>query len=204
MTTRRDHHGRRSGKTATDPDAWSVDPAAVANQLHECGVTHIATVPDYVMLSVYRVLAERDRSPAFVPCSTEDDAVAVAAGLYVGGAMPIVMMQNQGLFASMNTVRAVGLDARLPLFMLIGQFGREYRNLGRPASESARAVVRGTERLLDALDIDYVCCDRDDDVAQIGDVCRRAFERSTPTAAIIGHYTAWRRGVAAGPGRSPW
>lgn len=189
---------------STDPATWSLDPVAVADQIEGCGITHITTVPDYVMLSVYRELAAREASPDFVPCSTEDDAVAVAAGLYVGGAVPMVMMQNQGLFASMNAVRAVGLDARLPLFLLIGEFGREYANLGRPPGESTRAVVRSTARLLDGVDIYHVRCERDADIPSIGATCRRAFEQSVPTAAIIGHYTAWPDSASAEMGKSPW
>lgn len=174
-----------------DPGEFQLDPISVVNELAACGVTHVATVPDYVMLSVYRELETRTGGPRLVWCATEDEAVTACAGLHIGGARPMVMMQNQGLYASVNAIRAVGLDARLPLFMLIGQFGREYANLGRPARESNRPVVNRCEAILDALGIPHRTCDRTEDVGRIGDAYRMAQENEGPSAALIGHYTAW-------------
>lgn len=176
---------------AKNPDDFALQPVAILEQLQSCDITHITTVPDYVMLSVYRALDDLANPPELISCSTEDDAVAVAAGLYIGGGRPMVMMQNQGLYASLNAIRALGIDARLPLFMLIGQFGREYDNLGRPARESARPLVRNTERILEALEIDYYTCDVPEDVGNIGKACARAFDGGRPAAALVGHYTAW-------------
>jgi len=167
-----------------------LSPVAVVDQLLDCVVTHIVTVPDYVMMSVYREIESRG-APRLVYCCTEDEAVTIAAGLHIGGARPMVMMQNQGLYASLNAIRAIGLDARLPIFMMIGQFGREHANLGRPASESNRLLVRNCERLLDALEIPFVACERASDVARIADAYRIAQEREWPSAALIGTYTAW-------------
>lgn len=167
-----------------------LDPGALVDELLDCGISHVVTVPDYVMMSVYRVMEER-AAPTLVYCCTEDEAVTMAAGLHIGGASPMVMMQNQGLYASLNAVRAIGLDARLPVFMLIGQFGREYANLGRPCAESSRPLVRNCERILDALDIPYVPCESAGDVAGVGTAYRLAQEREGPAAALIGNYTAW-------------
>jgi sulfopyruvate decarboxylase TPP-binding subunit len=167
-----------------------LDPEAVVNQLLDCQVTHVLTVPDYVMLSVYRAIEARS-APKLIYTCTEDEAVTMSAGLHIGGARPVVMMQNQGLYASLNAVRAIGLDARLPLFMLIGQFGREFSNVGRPRADSSRLLVRNCERLLEALDIPYFACEGDDDIAQIGRAYRLAQERQGPTAALVGTYTAW-------------
>lgn len=170
---------------------FQLDPREVVNELVACGITHAVTVPDYVMLSVYREMERRSDAPEFIWCATEDEVVTICAGLHIGGATPMVMMQNQGLYASLNAVRAVGLDARLPLFMLIGQFGREYSNLSHPSTESARPVVRSCERVLDALDIPHLVCDRPSDVGNIGSAFRMAHDRMGASAALVGNYTAW-------------
>lgn len=180
-----------TAETEIDLASFQLDPRRVADVLISRGISHIATVPDYVMLSVYRELEARDDAPTFVWTATEDEAVTICAGLHVGGARPMVMMQNQGLYASVNAVRAVGLDAGLPLFMLIGQFGREYSNLGEPSTASGRPVVRTCERVLEALDIPFVVCDRSESVHEIGQAHDLAYERSGPSAALVGNYTAW-------------
>ncbi|HEY7147253.1 MAG TPA: thiamine pyrophosphate-binding protein [Streptosporangiaceae bacterium] len=170
--------------------AHQLDPEAVTDELAGCGVTHVVTVPDYVMMSVYRSIEAR-ATPRLVYSSTEDEAIAVTAGLHIGGARPMVMMQNQGLYASLNAIRALAVDARLPVFMLIGQFGREYANLGRPARQSARPLVRNCERILDALDIPYARCEAAGDVSKIAAAYRLAHQREGAAAALVGTYTAW-------------
>ncbi|PWR13600.1 thiamine pyrophosphate-binding protein [Micromonospora sicca] len=176
----------------TRPPTHQLDPEAVVRELLDCGITHVITVPDYVMLSVYRALEAKPAThPQLIYTCTEDEAVTMAAGLHIGGARPMVMMQNQGLYASLNAVRAVGIDARLPLFMMIGQFGREYANLGRSRQESTRPLVRNCERILDALDIPYIACERPEDVGNVSKAYRLSQERQWPCATLIGTYTAW-------------
>lgn len=171
-------------------ESYQLDPDAILAELLDCGITHAVTVPDYVMMSVYRAIESQSRL-RLIYCCTEDEAVTMAAGLHIGGAHPMVIMQNQGLYASCNAVRAIGLDARLPLFMMIGQFGRESANLGRPRAESSRAVVRGCERLLDALDIPHLSCERASDVGNVGAAYRLSRQHQSPAAVLIGTYTAW-------------
>ncbi|QGN49196.1 thiamine pyrophosphate-binding protein [Micromonospora sp. WMMD558] len=173
------------------PPTHQLDPDAAVREFLDCGITHVVTVPDYVMLSVYRALEANPAHPQLIYTCTEDEAVTMAAGLHIGGARPMVMMQNQGLYASLNAIRAVGIDARLPLFMMIGQFGREYANLGRPPQESARPLVRNCERILDALDIPYFPCERPEDVGNLSKAYRLSHERQWPSAALVGTYTAW-------------
>jgi sulfopyruvate decarboxylase subunit alpha len=85
--------------------------------------------------------------------------------------------------------------------MLIGQFGREYANLGRSREESSRLLVRNCERILAALEIPYVACENPDDVSDIGKAYRLSQERSWPTAALVGTYSAWpAREVMSGQG----
>jgi sulfopyruvate decarboxylase TPP-binding subunit len=50
----------------------------------------------------------------------EGEAIGVAAGLHIGGARPLVMMQCTGLFEAGDALRNVVHDMHLPLFFLIG------------------------------------------------------------------------------------
>ena len=36
------------------------------------------------------------------------------AGLYMGGENPMMCIQNNGIFASVNTLKAIALDAKVP------------------------------------------------------------------------------------------
>ena len=74
---------------------------AIADALRERGITHVFTVPDYVTLAVHRLLLEGYLPGVrVIDCCTENEAVAAAAAAWIGGAKPVVFMQNQGLHAA--------------------------------------------------------------------------------------------------------
>src|SRR5690242_21859387 len=84
------------------------------------------SLPDTHQKSVLAAL-DKERSLRVITCSTEDDANAVAAGLYMTGEPVIVMIQHAGLYASVNTIRGISMDGKVPIFYMIGllsQIGR--------------------------------------------------------------------------------
>src|SRR6059058_5961083 len=84
----------------------------------------ILSVPDTHQRTVLAAL-DKERAIRVLTCATEDEAVAIAAGLYIGGEPVALMIQHAGLYASVNTLRGVALDGRLPIFYMIGLLGRE-------------------------------------------------------------------------------
>jgi len=72
-------------------------------------------------------------------CSTEDDANAVAAGLYMTGEPVIVMIQHAGLYASVNTIRGISMDGKVPIFYMIGLLSREK---DKDPKDSRHSMVR--------------------------------------------------------------
>ncbi len=179
---------------AYPPPELSVPAEAILDELRACGITHVVAVADFIQMSVHRLLDE-----GYLPgvrvlhTATEDEAVVIAAGLHLGGKVPVVMMQNQGLYACVNNLRAIGLDSRLPIFMMIGQFGRESANFGRDPNESARRVVRLLEPLLNTLEIPFLRLEGPEDIGNV----RRAFElsrtQSWPAALLVGVPTGWQQ-----------
>ncbi len=171
---------------------YSIKASAILDELKACGITDVVTVPDYVQASVHMAL-EAGYLPdvRIVNCATEDEAVAIAYGLWIGGRTPVVIMQNQGAFACANALRSVGKNARTPVFMLVGQWGRELDNLGQDPSQSNRRVVRGTEPLLDALEIPWYRLEGPGDIVVIKKAFNHAFSAESPVAVLVGAHTAY-------------
>ncbi|MHB8718139.1 MAG: thiamine pyrophosphate-binding protein [Candidatus Dormibacteria bacterium] len=166
--------------------------SAVLDELAACGMTHFVTVPDYVQISINHRLAEGYLpSVQVVSCATEDEAVAIAFGLHIGGKVPWLSMQNQGLFACANALRSVGLEAGVPVPILVGQWGRELSNLGHSPTASKRLVVRKTEALCDAFEMPYFRLESAEDLPNI----RRAFEvgreQRIASVVLVGSHTSW-------------
>jgi sulfopyruvate decarboxylase TPP-binding subunit len=85
----------------------------------------------------------------------EGEAWTIAAGLHMGGARPMVVMQSTGLFESGDALRNVYFDLGLPIWSLIGY--RSY--LLAQSSDSAK---RFCEPILKAWSIDYLLVERPD------------------------------------------
>ncbi|WP_454689423.1 thiamine pyrophosphate-binding protein [Achromobacter aloeverae] len=168
----------------------SVPASAIVERLDAHGFHKIVTVPDFVQLSVHDLL---DKSPRFqvVRCSDENQAIHVAGGFHIGGHKVAVLIQNQGLLNCLNSLRAIGLDAGLPMLLMIGQFGREFANVGLDPAQSRRRVVNLVEPILDVMDIGHWRLDTPQELPNIDLAIESCIARSRPAAVLIGHYTAW-------------
>ena len=166
--------------------AMPIEAAVIHAEIRRLGVTHVPLVPDKHQQTLVASLL-RDSEPRALPMSTEDEAIAVNAGLWIGGAEPLILVQNVGVLASVNALRGVALEQRVPTCMVVGEFGREVE---KPVEENASSAVRLLGRILAAMDIPSY---RLDSVSCIG-VLARAFEQSRrerrAVAVIVGAPTA--------------
>lgn len=167
-----------------------VTASAVIAQLRQAGVNYITTVPDLIQLALHHKILADCPDIRVVTCCTEEQATTTAAGLLIGGARPVIVVQNQGLYACINALRGAGLDAGLPLVYLVGQFGREPDNLGQPTTQSSRRLVRILTPLLEALEVPHLDVEGPDQVPAIADVFAQARRRMQPAAIVFGNYIA--------------
>ena len=96
---------------------WSANE--VLELLNGMGVTHVTGVPDSTTGLWFDAVRESD-SIRLIPVCREGEAWGVAAGLFLGGARPLVMMQCTGLFESGDALRNAIHDFGLPIYALIG------------------------------------------------------------------------------------
>lgn len=85
----------------------------------ELGITHVVWVPDTAIGPWEKSLAESSRLRLVRVCR-EGEAWPLAAGLYLGGKAPLVVMQTTGLYESGDALRNVLFDLKLPIYSLIG------------------------------------------------------------------------------------
>lgn len=166
--------------------------AEVVRALSRCGVNYVVTVPDWVQIPLHRALeAQPADGIRLLNCCTEDEAFTMAAGLYIGGERSAVVIQNQGVYAGLNALRGAGLDAGIPIVMLIGQFGREVANFDASPRLSSRRVVNILEPLLEMLDIPFWNIERTDQIGSIAEAFDAAEQRQSPVAVIMERNMAW-------------
>ena len=94
------------------------------------------------------LISELERRGIYRGETREDAALGVAAGAYMGGRMPVVVMQNSGLGVSLNALGSLHILYRMPCLLLVTWRGFE----GKDAPEH---LVMGAvlPRLLDLFGI---------------------------------------------------
>jgi sulfopyruvate decarboxylase TPP-binding subunit len=165
--------------------------SAFVRTLARAEVSHFVTVPDFVQLALHQAIERGEQNLQLVRTCNEDQAVCMAAGLTIAGKRPLVVIQNQGFYACVNTVRAVALDARIPTVFMIGQFGRETSNYDEPSTQSRRRVVSLLEPLLDTLGVPFWRLETEEDLTSVSEAFDVALNRRGPVALIVGRPIAW-------------
>ena len=143
------------------------------------GVTHVVTIPDSTLGQWDRALEESDAIRVVRVCR-EGEAWEVAAGLHLGGATPVVMIQCTGLFESGDALRNVLHDWKLPIFSIIG-----YRSYLSQDTIPGDTCLVFTEPVLDAWRIDYRLITEPSQLATISEHYERCRAGATPGAALI-------------------
>ena len=135
----------------------SLSPSAIINQLQQNDVTHVVWLPDSETNFMYDQMV-LDQSIKIVSICREGESLAIAAGLWVGGKKPVVMIQNTGMFESGDSIRGLGLDIEIPLVLMIGYRGWTRHGITRDSA------ARYTEPILNAWGINYYLVETDEDV----------------------------------------
>ncbi|MBA7696842.1 hypothetical protein ES703_105494 [subsurface metagenome] len=157
----------------------SLTSRRVLDELKKCGITHIIWLPDSESRFMYEAMMSQHEL-TLVPICREGEAIAIAAGLMLGGKEPVVLHQNTGFFESGDSVRGLALDLQLPLLLLIG-----YRGWRRdaPMTDSAAIFI---EPILDTWGIKHYLVETDEDVERISMGYKQAHETNKPVAILIG------------------
>lgn len=163
-----------------------LDPGRIFEAIRQSGATHVVTVPDTHQRTLLEVLTNQSDLDLVTVC-TEDEALGVNLGLYMGGMRPILLIQNTGFYASLNSMRGVCLDAKVPACLLIGEFGRDPH---LPPEQNQRRTVRMLEPTLELWEIPYYRLDFDTDLDNIPLALKRAWQTRGPVAMIVGSPTA--------------
>jgi len=152
-------------------------PGPFVDRLQAAGFDFFVGVPCSL---VGPVIAELDRRGVYLPETREDAALGVAAGAYLAGRLPVVVMQTSGLGVSLNALGSLHLLYRMPCLLLVTWRG--YR--GEDAPEHL-VMGRTLPGLLDLFGIPHRAPDGE---ALDGDVAWAASElqeRRSPVALVI-------------------
>jgi len=134
--------------------------AGVCAGVHASGSRDVVYVPDNPLSHVLRIFERELKDVRLVLATREEEAFGIAAGLYLGGRRPIVMLQSSGLGNSLNAITSLLIPYQIPALMVISMRG--------DASEWNAAQVpmgRALPAILDSIAVPYSQIESADDAA---------------------------------------
>jgi sulfopyruvate decarboxylase subunit alpha len=142
-------------RAPTEP--WA---SAVCEGVHAAGCRDVVYVPDNPLSHVLREFEQRWRDVRLLLATREEEAFGIAAGLYLGGKLPAVMMQSSGLGNSLNALTSLLLPYQIPVLMVISMRGDlgEWNAAQVPMGRAVRSI-------LDSIGIPHVTAESADSTA---------------------------------------
>lgn len=125
-----------------------------------------------------------DRSDLdYVAATNEGEALAIAAGTWVAGRTPVVMLQNSGLGNLINPLASLNYPFRIPALIIVTWRGEP----GRPDEPQHELMGQVTGQLLDVLRVRHEPFpERDEDVpAAVARAAAHMAETGLPFAFIL-------------------
>ncbi len=157
-----------------EADAF-LDAAAVR------GTTFYTGVPCSYLTPLINRVASRPSVP-YVGAASEGEAVAVAAGAWLGGRGACVMMQNSGLGNAVNPLTSLNHPFRIPALLVVTWRGEP----GRKDEPQHTLMGRVTGALLDTIEVPHGAFPQDAaGIAPILDAAAAAMEAGRPYALVM-------------------
>lgn len=155
----------------------------ILDAIKKSGVEFAVSVPDITTSEGLLKPLSRDRAIRHVRLCKEDEGVSICTALSYCDRRAILLMQQTGLYDSVNAIRAIAVDYGHPVCMLVGLQGSE---ADVPPRESPKHIVRVAMPVLDALGVEHHLLVADGDEAKIPPAIDKAYETSTPVVFLVG------------------
>jgi len=170
--------------TTTKADApVTLTGAKIITAIKQSGVEFVLVVPDIVTSKGLLFPIAADGDLKLVRVCKEDECVGIASGLSYSDKRALILIQYTGFLDSLNAIRAVAVEYKQPIVMMVGLLGHEPERLPQ---DSGRYGVRIIEPICDAMGIPHHLISQDSDLAKIKPAVDKAYTESSPVALLIG------------------
>ena len=162
-----------------DMPANVLSPETVLAEMKKHGVTHVVYLPDSETNWLY-LLMKADPAIRLVGVNREGHASSIAAGLWLGGAKPLILIQNTGMLEAGDSIRGWLMSLNVPIVLMVG-----YRGWTRHGV-TTDTVATYTERFLMAFGINYYLIENDADSPRIAVAFEEAERTRRPVVILVG------------------
>ena len=97
---------------------------ALYEMIKDSGIDLILSLPCILLKGLLEEIDERDEIQK-IPITREEEGVGIAAGAYLGGRTPALLIQNSGLGNSVNAIKSLLQLYKIPVIFIISHRGAE-------------------------------------------------------------------------------
>jgi sulfopyruvate decarboxylase subunit alpha len=155
--------------------------------IKQSGVEFVLAVPDIHTSKGLLFPIADDPDLRLIRVCKEDECVGIASGLHYTDRRALMLVQYTGFLYSLNAIRAVAVEYKQPICMMVGLLGHDAQC---PPSESKKYGVRIIEPICDAMGIPHHVINQDSDLAKIKQAIDKAYADSSPVVFLIGRRPA--------------
>ena len=147
------------------------------------GIEIVVSVPDIVTSEGLLRPLSSDPDLSHIKVCKEDEGVSICAALSYCNKRALLMMQQTGMYDSVNAIRAIAAGYQHPVCMLIGLQGGV---VDEDPRQSTNHIVRCALPTLDAIEVEHHLLHHADDVSVIVPAINDAYQHSKPVAFFVG------------------
>ena len=122
----------------------------------------------------------RSKDFQYVPATREDEALGIAAGAYMGGKKPVMLMQNSGLGNSIDALTSLVLLYRFPVLLIISWRGFEENDFIEHS-----LMGKYMQDFLKTMKIPTIILSKNDLPKQIAEADQMMKKTETPVALVL-------------------
>jgi len=159
-----------------------LDGGSIIREIKASRIEFVVSVPDITTEGLLRPLAQ-GTDPRLIRVCKEDEGVGICAGLSYCRRRALLLIQQTGLFDSINAIRGVAVEYGLPICMMVGLLEKDP---GVPPRQSKRYGVRIVEPVLEAMGVTYHEIEAEADVEKIAPAIDTAYAEMRPVVLLIG------------------
>ena len=158
---------------------------SLLDRLKKAGADFFVTFP-CKLLGDLIVEIENDPDVVHVPVTREEEGVGIAAGAYLGGKSPVMVIQNSGIGNSINALASLTMLYRMPLVLVLSHRGTEGEKI------SAQVPMgRYTRGLLSGIGVKVYRLGKAGDLNRVRDLAAAAFRQGKVIAFLL-PFSFWK------------
>ncbi|MFX1276685.1 MAG: sulfopyruvate decarboxylase subunit alpha [Promethearchaeota archaeon] len=154
------------------------------NAIKESGISLILSVPCAMIKGLLEIIDDKNEIQ-HLSVTREEEGVGIAAGAYLGGRIPALLMQNSGLGNSINAIKSLLEIYEIPIIFIMTHRGAEGEKI--IAQIPMGQVIFN---LLDCINVEHVIVDSEESIGEIIKTVKKS-QNSGKSIAIVLKRTLW-------------